>query len=461
MKTAAKIVLALVAVPALPVAAALLAQAYYHLTPAAPSVDAQMLDARVALRPAVTENGYRAYGVLAPRGDDPVRYGRCLADAQQRLFVRRQSRTLAATAPDDDTTEVMACRRGAPLLPLPTLPSDIRITPSTVATTLAVIADARPDDELLRRDDIVWTAGPRRLGATPESPLPPFDVLARVTRWRIADAARLWHTGARDQAIATWRQVLERTTACAGDTLIDAMISVNLQTQTLLAIQYALVAATDAPTAEEARALQLALASLEQMPERAAESMLGEWQLHRSVVATMGNVPRSPFSFDGQDHLQNMFARFGPVFYDQQDTLNAFARNDRWLEHAFVAAARAQPVPAAMETIDTPSSFLLLPFSRNPVGRLLAAIAAPMYGDYGTRVADLRNLAAATRLTIAARAGAVPKSGFAAFIAAAAPDQRDVFTGRPFAFDAVTGRLQMQLRVPSTVLGEARYELPL
>ena len=226
-------------------------------------------------------------------------------------------------------------------------------------------------------------------------------------------------------------------------------------------IQYALVAATDAPTAEEARALQLALASLEQMPERAAESMLGEWQLHHSVIATMGSVPRSPFSFDGQDHLQNMFARFGPVFYDQQDTLNAFARNDRWLEHAFVAAARAQPLPTAMETIDTPSSFLLLPFSRNPVGRLLAAISAPMYGDYGTRVADLRNLAAATRLTVAARADAVPKSGFAAFIAAAAPDQRDVFTGRPFAFDAVTGRLQVQLRVPSTVLGEARYELPL
>lgn len=85
-----------------------------------------------------------------------------------------------------------------------------------------------------------------------------------------------------------------------------------------------------------------------------------------------------------------------------------------------------------------------------------------MYPPYGTRVADLRNLAAATRLTIEARRRGLSGDALAAFVANAPADMRDVFTGKPFEYDAAKKELRPVLREKNTVLGEkGPYALPL
>lgn len=102
-----------------------------------------------------------------------------------------------------------------------------------------------------------------------------------------------------------------------------------------------------------------------------------------------------------------------------------------------------------------------LPFMRNPVGRVLAAIALPSYADYGTRVGDLSNLAAATRLTISAREQGVAAVKLAAFVTSAPADQRDVFSAEPLAYDATARKLKIKLRTKSSILGNDGYELAL
>ena len=106
---------------------------------------------------------------------------------------------------------------------------------------------------------------------------------------------------------------------------------------------------------------------------------------------------------------------------------------------------------------------LCLPFTRNPIGEILSAIALPTYPGYGTRVADLRNLAAATRLTIEARRRGLSGDALAQIIASAPNDQRDVFSGKAFVYDAATGQLRIALRERSSTPGEkgATYSLPL
>ena len=51
-----------------------LVQAYYHLSPVEVTAEAKALDAEAALLAAVTDNGFRAYGILAPEGMDPVAF---------------------------------------------------------------------------------------------------------------------------------------------------------------------------------------------------------------------------------------------------------------------------------------------------------------------------------------------------------------------------------------------------
>ena len=93
---------------------------------------------------------------------------------------------------------------------------------------------------------------------------------------------------------------------------------------------------------------------------------------------------------------------------------------------------------------------------------ILTQVAQPSYRSYGVRVADLRNLAAATRLAIEARRKGL-KDGevLARFVAEAPDNMRDVFTQQPFAYDATKRRLSIELREKSTVLGEGSYRLPL
>ncbi len=85
------------------------------------------------------------------------------------------------------------------------------------------------------------------------------------------------------------------------------------------------------------------------------------------------------------------------------------------------------------------------------------------YGtSYGTRVADLRNLAAATRLTIEVRRQGLSGEALAHFVAHTPDNMRDVFTRQPFAYNLQTRELTIVLREKSPVLGDAgEYRLPI
>lgn len=101
----------------------------------------------------------------------------------------------------------------------------------------------------------------------------------------------------------------------------------------------------------------------------------------------------------------------------------------------------------------------------NPFGRYFldnTGVEASAYERYGVRIADVRNLAAATRLTLEARRRGLTGQGLAAFLADAPPEMRDVFTRQPFAYDAQASELAIVLHHKSHVLGDAgEYRLPL
>ena len=141
----------------------------------------------------------------------------------------------------------------------------------------------------------------------------------------------------------------------------------------------------------------------------------------------------------------------------------AIARTDCWHRAPLESSPQvdAEEVPVFCEALGD-WQYLCLPFVRNPVGRIMAAIASPYYADYGVRIADLHNLAAVTRLTIEARRRALSGEALANFIANAPAGMRDVFTDKPFVYDAVLKRLQIELRTKSPVLGDkGMYQLML
>jgi hypothetical protein len=121
----------------------------------------------------------------------------------------------------------------------------------------------------------------------------------------------------------------------------------------------------------------------------------------------------------------------------------------------------AEEVPALCEALgDWPC--LCLPFLRNPAGRIVAAIATPYYADYDVRIADLRNLTAATGLTIEARRRAILGEALVSFIANPPAGMRDVFTDQPFVYDAALKHVQIELLTKSSVLGDkGMYQLML
>jgi esterase/lipase superfamily enzyme len=93
---------------------------------------------------------------------------------------------------------------------------------------------------------------------------------------------------------------------------------------------------------------------------------------------------------------------------------------------------------------------------------VLTQIGLPDYHSYGTRIADLRNLAAATRLTVEARRQGLSGEALARFIAQAPEDMRDVFSRQAFAYNPQSRELTIVLREKSPVLGDpGEYRLPL
>lgn len=151
--------------------------------------------------------------------------------------------------------------------------------------------------------------------------------------------------------------------------------------------------------------------------------------------------------------------------YDPVDGVNLYTRDFETQRQRLLEAANGRATHHTISTNPCPwlgqSGYVCLPFERNPVGRWLSRMSLS-YEHYGTRIADLRNLAAATRLTIEARRQGLTGEALASFIASAPEGMRDVFTQQAFAYQPDTRKLGIVLREKSPVLGEpGQYELGL
>ena len=483
MKAFKKIVLLLAAIPLVLIAVVIVVQTYYALTPVPLSQQAVELNARAAKLPTVTENGYRLNGLLAPAGQDPVVYGKCLAAAdEQRTNDAIKQRGPAPSPADKSAWDAYwksssdraaerhrACLGGGLTLAFPKALTEGKIKSGMPLESWRALADAVPDAELIARAETVLASGPRRMGAELASPIPAWGGLMAYERWRIATGVVAWQNGDSAGAAAFWGKDIDLFSATAHESLIGAMISAAALTQATLAMQNA-VARTGRLDEPVALAAFAALVPVDAMPQRVAESMVAEWQLQSSMIEQISDSPSLTTSLGiEQSALARAYDRLGAWTFDSKDTTNRLAQANLWSRDAIHTTANGKEVPlyppeweAFGCTTEADWGLLCLPFMRNSTGRILAAISGPTYSNYGTRIADLRNLAAATRLTIEVRRRGLAGDALAAFVANAPADMRDVFTGKPFEYDATKKELRPVLREKNTVLGEkGPYALPL
>ena len=176
MKIVKIILLSLLAIPLVLVAVLVAMQTYYHVTPVALSDEALELNARAAKLPTLTENGFRLYGLLAPREQDAVVFGKCLFDAQEqhrrkvgdagvkvpsyedKLAWEAYEKTLVARYKLFDD----ACLKGGTRLTLPTTLTDVRVNLATTEGQWQLIAAAMPDEIVKTRADAVRGGSGRR-----------------------------------------------------------------------------------------------------------------------------------------------------------------------------------------------------------------------------------------------------------------------------------------------------------
>ena len=484
MKIVKKILLSLLAIPLVLLTVVVVAQVYYHLTPLALSAETLQLNARAAKLPTLTENGYRLYGLFAPREQDAVAFGKCLLDAQERHRRDEKAYAVKAAAYDDKGARAdygkqssarfnvlhEACTKGGTQLKLPPLLNDLRINLTTTEDQWKALASATPDEVVLTRADAVRSGGVRRLGAEVDSPFPSYDSLMKLERWRIARGVAAWRKSDRTGATEMWTTSIADWAKSADTTLIEAMLATAAQTQVLIAVQGS-VARSEPIDDATANGLLNALKPIETMPDSVAESMVGEWQMNVSMMKQVAESPLLSLSLRFERNVfERAMERISSWTFDANDTINTLAKANLWTQDAMRKTARGGAVPeypSDMTGIGCTApgdwGMACLPFMRNPVGGILSAISMPMYPSYGTRVADMRNLAAATRLTIESRRRGLSGDALAQFIAAAPPEKRDVFSAKAFVYDATTKQLRLELHERSTILGEqgTTYSLPL
>jgi hypothetical protein len=452
-------------------------QTYYHFTPVALSAETLALNARAAKIPTITENGYRLNGLLAPRALDAVQFGRCRADASEAHRLERDKiPTSMPTSGDrgaieayfraqsDRLAELSAeCLKGGVRITLPHTLESNRIRIGLADAQWLELANATPDPVIVARALAVHADGPRRLGTRVDSPMPEFAPLLHFERWNIARARVAWQTNDRAAAIAAWQRTINHWTKSAEYTLIDAMLSAAAISQTLVAMQQSLAYADRVDDVTAAAMLE-SLKPIESMKETVTASLMAEWQTMSTVVSEMTNYAKA-----FESTRADPYPSFSTVTIDINDSLNVTALAHLSAEQSVSAAARGiTDTPRQFKGLTRDCEWLgdndvwCLPFLRNPFGRALAGIATPNYADYGTRIADLRNFAAVTRLTIEARRRGLTGDALTQFIANAPAEMRDVFSGNAFSYDATTKRLRVVLRTKSTVLGEAGpYDVPL
>lgn len=447
-----------------------LVQAAYPMLPVQPSAAAIRLAQEARQRPLYFENGLRYAGFLAPVGRDPLEFGRCVyPDVEERARQVLDGQDLPSRSRTELHSAVTGCLQGQSLLEPPKPgPSDWAM-PSWTEQDWLTLAGTSPNPTLKERADQVWRHGPLRLGTDFDRPDTQKTPLIWLAQWRAASALGLWHDGHREEALRTWTTSTEQALGMVGDDLVETMIAATVMTRQLLSLQAAIRSSDRLDDTSAATARRLATL-VDSLPVALDRALISEWQgmehtirkTHSSVATKwQGKREEDP----DEQHLWMYALSFFDVIYDPVDSVNVLSTNFEVQRVAALSAANG--VQPALVPPSTSCSWLgrfwhvCRPHERNPVGRWLAR--QPLnYIPYGTRIADLRNLAAATRMTIEARRLGLSGEALARFIDHAPDDMRDVFTRQPFAYNPQARELTIVLRHKSTVLGDTgEYRLPL
>lgn len=430
------------------VALTVLHTVYWALSPPL-SAQAQGYEALASALPTSPDNAYRVDGLLAPPALDPLAYGRCVFP-----FLR-----LDKTREAEKKAGLMRCSQGQAELALPPALEQAKVSPAWTVRDWLTLAQAAPDETLLARAKAIAAAGPRSFGYRYLDPVPTVRRLGALNLWQSGHAVDLWQQGRQADAVVVFEAAVGDNLQSADDSLLEAMSSVRGLSLNLLALQLAL-AQSPAPDETSTQRLRQVLDAVDSLPARGVKAMDAEW----ATVA-------SGFDFEA---MRRQWERPGVLGWvktapyrlaHREDTLNRRAVQFEEARQRMLRSAQGtwtNPPPAPPENPNPCPSlgdagYLCYAVLPNPTGRYLLASTgniASAYERYGVRIADVRNLAAATRLTLEARRQQRSGDALAAFVASAPGDMRDVFTGQPFAYHPATHTLELTLRHKSTVLGE-------
>ncbi len=452
-------------------------QVYYRLTPVELSAEAKALLEETKHMAQLTENGYRMHGILAPDGIDPAAYGKCYVDAWKKSIEAHQSSVAltgelsleaSSKAYEKRISETLQlCSQGKPRLSdLKTPAESDRIRPGFTWERLLAGAGNTPAPIYFDRWNAVLLGGRRGNDPDPiNAVFPMYTASLQIERARLIRFASAWNASETDsQRAEAFNEIeiyLPKVVDFADGTLIESMISAAATSQHLLVIQAA-VSRSQSIDTSLAQRMQVSAKSVDRLPRALANAIGAEVQGFNAINRRIAK--------DGMGSELNAFANsLGRFAFDPNETLNlsvtGYRESQKQVQDVALLDVSESKLRTFAENLGCPwlgeLSLLCTAFERNATGRILATIAMPAFTEYGKRVHDVRNLAAATRLTIEARSRDLHGEALAKFVANTPTDMRDVVTGEAFAFDPTKKLLTVKLQTRSTVLGDKSYALPL
>lgn len=445
---------------------------YYHFTPVELSAEARSLDQRAAALPRDTDNGLRLVGLLAPSEVDPITFGRCVLEAERRFWGDLEKDRSQSTSASVEEIQALSerlqqaanarkeqCAGTGVLLQEP----DSKVLPPL---TLHSTAQDWSQWSVVKVDPMLWTRYEQVMGTAPRylapsmysSGLKNFGALMTLHRIRMALAVDQWRTGQTEAALGTWEAAMRQWARVAPESLISSMLAVAAMSQTLASMHAAWQEQSSPTDPVVWDRVQSITHMTDSLPAAIEASVVTEWALTAHVVRH--SIPSS----GGVD--SNWFP-LSTFLYDRDHTLNLLAEDASARASLLRATAKGKTGTRTIErSCSAPNAWLISPacqiVGRNPVGQVLASVAMNSYEGYGTRVADLLNFAAATRLIAEAKKRGVRPAALPAWIEQAPTNQRDLYTNQPFSLDPTGPALRVLLKSRNLVLGEAgEYRLPL
>ena len=261
------------------------------------------------------------------------------------------------------------------------------------------------------------------------APLPPYGQALEAQKLHLLSAWQ--HARAGDAAAV--RDLLEqdllfwRRTAASSDLLISKMIALAAAERHFALGNVALAAL---PAASAGQAIPPSWRQPVTLPERSlARALAGEWHFTNSALQKV-------MAEEATDDLAGLAGlpsnRLQRVVFKEQATRNLFAGHmaglGRLSERPYVELGQALDALAAGED-GTPWLRMY-----NPVGEILAAVAAPAYAGYIARASDLEGQRRAALLAVELRAAGT--AGDAVPAAMAAATLRNPYDDAPFEWDA-------------------------